>query len=84
MNQPRIILLGKHPHAGERGVALRVEKPSVGFLPPMVRVKLDNGEECFANKEDIAIDVYTCERCGATKAHSRLKGLFCPNCKRKR
>lgn len=26
---------------------------------------------------------YECERCGGTKVHSRLDGLFCPSCDRK-
>lgn len=57
----RVRIRGDHPWAGYTGIAIAVEKPSVGILPPMVRVRLDEGQdcpyqhECFADRSNLVI-----------------------------
>ncbi len=59
MNQVRVKIVGDHPWSGYIGTAISVETPSIGILPPMVRVRLDagqqvpDGHECFATKEQL-------------------------------
>jgi hypothetical protein len=85
MTQPRALITGKdHPHCGKRGTAVALQTFKHGIMPPMVEIRFDDGDGCFAKKEEVMIDPYTCERCGGQKAHSRLKGLFCPACNRRR
>ncbi len=40
----RVHICGNHPWAGEVGEAVKVERTGVG---PALRVRLDNGTECF-------------------------------------
>lgn len=64
LNKPvkpvHVRIIGDHPWAGYVGIAISIEKPKIGFLPRMVRVRLTthcafNGHECFAGKENIEI-----------------------------
>ncbi len=83
-NIPVIIIGSSHPHVGRKGRAVAIQTFKHGVLPPMVEVRFDDGDGCFAKREEVAIDAHTCEQCGGQKAHSRLRGLFCPTCRSKR
>jgi len=79
-----VVIIGDHPHAGRKGTAVSLQSFKHGVLPPMVEVRFDDDRDgCFAKRENLMIDPYTCERCGSPKAHSRLKGLFCLSCDRR-
>jgi len=48
-------IVGDHPWTGHTGTAIAIEKPSIGILPEMVRVRLDPAadvpceHECYAD-----------------------------------
>lgn len=56
----RVRIVGDHPWTGHTGTLVEVQKPSIGILPTMGRVRLDEAEgvphehECFAESKNLA------------------------------
>lgn len=57
----RVRIVGDHPWAGMTGVVISCEKPAIGILPAMARVRLDDGQncphghECYASRRDLQL-----------------------------
>ena len=49
----RVLIIGDHPWTGHVGTLVAVEKPSIGILPVMGRVRLDDGHECYAQSKNL-------------------------------
>lgn len=47
----KVLILKPHPWAGYHGTIQAFGKPSIGILPSMFRVKLDNGQDCPSDHE---------------------------------
>jgi hypothetical protein len=46
MTNRRVQIIGDHPWTGFYGTVVGIDKPSVGILPAMLRVKLEPGQDC--------------------------------------
>lgn len=42
----KVVIVGDHPWTGFRGTVQAIEKPSIGILPVMARVRLDDDQDC--------------------------------------
>lgn len=57
----RVKIFGDHPWAGYTGVALEIQSFKHGIMPPMVKVRLDDnqdcpcGHECYAEKQNLKL-----------------------------
>lgn len=62
MQSNRVKIIGDHPWTGYYGTVIAIEKPSIGILPVMARVRLDpdqkdcdDGHECYVDRENLQI-----------------------------
>lgn len=62
MNIPVRITGADHPWRGFVGRLVGVEKPSIGILPPMGRVVLDDGQEGCPRGHECFVSQGDCER----------------------
>ncbi len=46
MTSNRVQIIGDHPWTGFFGTVVTIEKPSIGILPVMARVRLDDDQDC--------------------------------------
>ena len=76
----RVMIVGAdHPHRGECGTCIDVRDTPWGPRP-VVKTEESIEEFFVLDPKDWCPDPRYCERCGALKAHSRLRGMFCMRC----